>query len=81
MPTEIEVLKRYQRGKAATFSGQIFFDLVNHEWFLYVFMANFLGTYCSFPSFFVFQVFLVDFFFERLEVTPGGAAWIQTFVC
>ena len=43
-------------------------DLVNHEWFLYVFMANFLGTYCSFPSFFVFQVFLVDFFFRA----PGS---------
>ena len=70
MPTEIEVLKRYQRGKAsAPFRSRFFLDLVNHEWFLLLFSWLFFLEHIVLFQVFLFSKFFWSIFFFR---APGS---------
>lgn len=70
MPTEIEVLKRYQRGKAsAPFRSRFFLDLVNHEWFLLLFSWLFFLEHIVLLQVFLFSKFFWSIFFFR---APGS---------
>ena len=71
MPTEIEVLKRYQRGKAsAPFRSRFFLDLVNHEWFLLLFSWLFFLEHIV-----LFQVFLFSKFFWSIFFFSSAWKW------